>query len=209
MLAFHPSYSFPPRVLRRLATLAIAALFTLVTTQALATEDPAPPPTLRIGGALTAGYAFMHRSASSPAAEREGLALGAEVHVHPYSQHGFFAAATSAGALFGPEVDILDAGYSWRFLGSSRLRGLTGAGYFDVGPAFAFVRNATPAPTHDVFGGRASVAFDAQLYNVTLGVVVGYRGGVPLGGARDGWEGAFTSMLRVGVVFDVGTATSK
>jgi hypothetical protein len=65
------------------------------------------------------------------------------------------------------------------------------------------VRHAPPASNHDVLGGSVSVAMDLQLYNLTLGLVVGYRGGVPLSGTPDGWEGAATGMFRLGAVFDV------
>lgn len=217
----------------RVATVAMALAFTLVTTHALATEETAEPnpsgddttprptlpphdeetavtphPALRIGGALTGGYAYMHRSLSRPS-NKDGLVFGGEVHVHPYSAHGFFGGVTGAEGIFGPSVTIIDAGYSLQFLGSPSLKGFTGAGYLDVGPAFAFVSHADPAPDHDVLGGHASVAFDAQIYNVTLGVAFGYRGGVPLSGANDAWEGALTSVLRLGAVFDLGVEKPK
>ncbi len=116
--------------------------------------------------------------------------------------HGVALAYTHADTVFGPNVNIVDAAYSIRFAGNPQLRGLTGAAYFDVGPALGFVAHAPPARDHAVLGARVSLAFDAQIANVTIGLIFGYRGGVPVSGTPDGWEGAATALLRLGLVFD-------
>jgi len=184
----------------------LAGLFALsLSSTALCAEndapEAAPPPPLRIGAAGTFGYASLHRSSSDPVSEG-ALSIGGELRVYPYSRHGFALAYSHAEGIFGPTVSIADAVYSFRLLGGAPLKGVTGAVYVDLGPSIGFVSHAPPGPDHTVFGGRASVAADLQIYNVTLGPVLAYRGGVPLGGPQDNWEGAVTLMLRAGIAFD-------
>jgi hypothetical protein len=145
---------------------------------------------------------LVHRSVSSPTSEG-AFAAGGELRVHPYSAHGFVLGFTQASGIFGPNVTIVDAAYSLRLIGSNRLEGVTGAVYVDLGPSIGFVSDAPPSPNHQVLGGRAGVAADTQIYNVTIGTVVGYRGGAPLGSVTDHWEGAFIWMLRAGLIFDL------
>jgi hypothetical protein len=169
-------------------------------------EDETPETTahpLRVGVAGTAGYGKVHRSSSDPSSEGT-IAYGGELRVHPYSPHGFVVAYTYAAGIFGPNVSIVDGAYSLRVLGPKKLRDFAGALYFDVGPSVGFVSHAPPASDHTVLGGRVSIAADAQIWNFTLGPVLSYRGGVPLSGAPDNWEGALTVFLRAGLVFDVG-----
>jgi hypothetical protein len=156
----------------------------------------------RIGAAGTIGYASVHRSTSDPTSEG-AYAIGAELRVHPYSQHGVVLAYTYAEGIFGPHVSIVDAAYSIRLIGGKPLHGATGALYVDMGPSIGFVSHAPPGPDHTVLGGRVSLAADVQLWNITIGPVASYRGGLPLGGPPDGWEGALTVFLRAGVVLDL------
>lgn len=164
-------------------------------------ETSAAPAPLRIGVAGTLGYGSVHRSSSSPA-EEGATAIGGELRVQPYSAHGFTLAYTYAEGIFGPRVSIADATYSLRVLGSRRLTGVTGALYLDLGPSVGFVSHAPPGPDHTVVGGRVSAAADMQIWNFTIGPVLAYRGGVPLSGPPDGWEGAVTLLLRAGFAFD-------
>ena len=130
--------------------------------------------------------------------------MGAQLRHQPTSSpHGFAATFLRAEGIFGPRVTIFDAAWSYRFIGGGPLGDASGAGYFELGPAFAFVSGAPPAPDHRVLGARASVSFDGYLGPVLLGVTLGYHGGVPLGGPRDAWEGAATSLLRLGLAFDL------
>jgi hypothetical protein len=167
-------------------------------------EDASPPhPAPRLAIAALGGYAFLHRSASDPSS-RDAATLGAQLRVHPTrSPHGFSASFLHAEGVFGPVVSILDAAYSYRFLGGHRLGGASRAAYLDAGPTLAWVWGAPPAADHRVLGARVSVAFDGHLGPLLVGVTLGYHGGVPLGGARDAWEGAVTSLLRVGFAFDL------
>jgi hypothetical protein len=185
------------------ATLSTAALVTAFADDAHAQESVAEPPSvpLRLGAAGMLGRAIVHRSTSSPSSEA-AVAVGGELRVHPYSPHGFVLGYTYVEGPFGPRVSILDAAYSVRLVGSRTLRGVTGALYADIGPSIGIVTDAPPAPDHNVLGARASVAADMQIWNFTIGPLVAYHGGVPLSGAPDGWEGALTFLVRVGLVFD-------
>jgi hypothetical protein len=180
---------------------ALGLLLLLVPSRARADEAvswASDPDAVRIGGALSAGFAYMHRSTASPGTAG-GAALGGDLHVHPYSMHGFYAGYTTAGSAFGPSVSLVDTGYSLR-LGNRRLKDSIGVAYLDLGPALGVVSGA--GPEHATLGGHAGVTLEVRLWHVTAGLSVGYRGGVPLRGG-DGWEGSFDVMARVGVIFDV------
>ena len=177
------------------AALVVAILALSNASRADDTHDITPP---RLTVAGVAGYAFLHRSVSDPSS-RDALVLGGELRAHPTSlPHGFVATFLHAEGVFGPRVSIFDAAWSYRFVS-----GVSGAGYFETGLTIAFVSDAPPAPNHRVLGGRVSLAFDGYLGALLVGVTLGYRGGVPLGGPPDGWEGALTSVARVGGVFDL------
>jgi hypothetical protein len=132
------------------------------------------------------------------------LLYGGDLRLHPTSSpHGLTAGALDGGGLFGPNVSILDAAYSYRFLGGERLHDMQGAAYVDVGPMLAWVSNVGPAADHRALGARASVCFDGYLSILLVGIQFGYRGGVPLSGAKDAFEGAATASLRVGLAVDL------
>jgi len=165
-------------------------------------EDDDQDPPLRLGIGVSGGYAHFHRSSTDPTT-RDGVLAGIDVRVHPHREHGAVFGVSAGGAVFGPTVVILDAAYSFALTAPRRLGGVGTSAYAEVGPAFGIVSDAKPASDHTVLGGRASFAMDFHLTYVTVGAFVGYRGGVPLGG-DDGWEGALSMGLRLGVVFDVG-----
>jgi hypothetical protein len=137
------------------------------------------------------------------------VAVGGELRVHPYSRHGGAFAITGGGGFFGPNVTLIDAVYSYTLTVPRPLHGVTTAVYLDVGPALGIVSSAGPSPDHSVLGGRVSATADLQLSSFTIGITAGYRGGVPLSGAPDAWEGAFTAMLRAGLVLDFGSEKAK
>ena len=147
------------------------------------------------------GYVLFHRSTSEPTTQG-GLAWALDVHLHPRSVHGFFLGYTHGEGIFGPKVTIFDGGWSWRFLGGRRVGGVSGAGYLDVGPAVGLVSDDNPS--HAVAGAHVGLTFDAHLGFFVLGVALAYRGGIPIAGPSDFWEGAASTMLRVGVVLDAG-----
>jgi hypothetical protein len=165
-------------------------------------------PAFRVGGAVTGGYASLSRTTSDPTNQMGGFTLGGELRVYPYSDHGLVLAFTNAEAVFGPNVNIADVAYSLRIVGGRPLKGVTGAVYLDLGPSLGLVTHASPTPNHTVVGGRATATFDLHLANFTVGVVLGYRGGVPVGVRDDPWEGALSAVARCGVAFDFGVRRS-
>ncbi len=175
--------------------------------------DPGSPPAapasadvylpFRVGLAARAGLADFHRTSSSPGNEA-GATLGGELRVHPHSRHGGAFAITYGGGVFGPNVTLIDAVYSYALTEPRPLHGVATAVYLDVGPALGIVSHAGPSPDHAVLGGRVSATADLHLALFTVGIAAGYHGGVPLSGAPDAWEGALTAMLRAGVVLDFG-----
>jgi hypothetical protein len=182
----------------------------LLAEPARATEDQtasSQPSATRVGLTLTLGPAILERSPSplNPTHVNQlgGGAVGIELRIHPVaSRHGFLLGATGLAAVFGPGVNIFDLDYSLRLFGPPHLSGVTGAAYVEAGPFLATVGNVAPDPDHSVAGGRVGLAADLQFANFTLGLEVDYRGGVPLGNARSPWEEAFTTLLRLGIVFN-------
>ena len=66
------------------------------------------------------------------------------------------------------------------------------------------------SPTnHQVLGGRAALVGDVPFSSFTTGLAFTYRAGVPLSGAPDAWEGAFSLALRLGVAFDFGASPAR
>jgi hypothetical protein len=168
-------------------------------------EDEGPGGKAPLGTHVSAdgsvGYVMFHRSTSEPTT-MGALAWALDVHMHARSVHGFFLGYTHGEGLFGPKVTIFDGGWSWRFLGGRRVGNVSGAGYLDVGPAVGLVSEDNPS--HAVAGAHVGLTFDAHLGYFVLGVAFAYRGGVPIAGPPDVWEGAASTMLRVGFVLDAG-----
>jgi hypothetical protein len=159
---------------------------------------------VRVGTAASIGFAEFHRSVGVPSVEA-GATIGGELRVHPYSSHGFLAGFMYGGGIFGPTVTTLDADYSLCVSCPRSLEGVTGAVYLDVGPSLGFVHVSSGSPLHHVLGGRVAAAADLQLGSFTVGLMLGYRGGVPIDKqVRDDWEGAVTIDARLGFAFDFG-----
>jgi len=164
------------------------------------------PTSVRVNAAATLGFGNYTRSVTSPQSE-SGAALGGELRVHPYSMNGVLFAFGSGGAVFGPTVTTVDFGYSFRPLAPRFMREVTGAVYFDIGPSMGWVW--PNQNLHHDLGGRAGIALDLQIYNVTLGAQVVYHGGVPVdGSAVSQWESFFTAGVRAGFAFDFGRRAS-
>ena len=166
------------------------------------TSTPKAPAATRIDLSASIGYVDFERSASDPSTQGGG-AIGVDVHVHPGVEHGFFLSYVLGEGVFGPDVSIVSGGYSFLFLGTRELKGITGAGYLNLGPAVGVVSGMSP--NHVVVGGHAALTFDAHVGSLSLGFSLAYDGGVPTGGVPDAWEGAILGMLRLGAVFDVGS----
>lgn len=168
----------------------------------------APPPKegapFRLGLAIDGGYAYFHRTESSPRTQG-GVGLGAQVRIHPYSRHGFVGGVFRGAGIFGPGVTVIDAGYSLALFEPEPLDRGSLALFVELGPSFGIVEKATPSSDHTVLGLRGAVSAEVQISNFLVGASIGYRGGVPLTpGVVDGWEGALTGVLRLGASFDLG-----
>ena len=127
---------------------------------------------------------------------------------------GFAAGASLAGP---PQVGFFDAAYSFADFSSRRFRGFGGAFSFDVGPSLGLVQatyDTTPpqnapttgpqpdVPSHVTIGARVSMHADLFVGPVMLGIVLGYRGGVPSNASsRDNFEGMFFFNLEIGGAF--------
>jgi hypothetical protein len=157
---------------------------------------------VRVSASGMIGLASYDRAVTSPQSESGG-GYGGEVRIHPDSVNGAFFAAQTGGALFGPTLTTIDLGYSLRPFAPQRLKGITGSLYFDVGPSVGLVW--VPQGFHNDLGGVVGVAFDLQIWNVTVGAQVTYHGGLPIdGGAAAQWESSFMGGLRLGFAFDLG-----
>ncbi len=170
-------------------------------------EAPAPDPAarawpnhaaMRLNLSATALFLNYARTGTS-ADNQDGLGLGGEVRVHPYSASGFLAGFQTGAGVFGPSVTVVDAAYSLRAFAPDRLKGVRPALYFDVGPSLGFV--AANGSSHHDLGGRAGVAFDVQFWNLTAGVEAVYHGGLPVDGPSQ-WESSASVGVRLGVAFD-------
>lgn len=192
--------SLSPRILGPIvgASLLVASL-------GRADEDwPPSVPAVRVETMGVGGYGLLNRLDTSPN-KADGVVVGGEVRVHPYSAHGFLVDFLHAAGVFGPGVNVVEAAYSLRLMEGRSLHTVpTGALYFEIGPSLGFVSHAPPDPNHTVLGGRASFAGDLRIGNFAVGGSLGYRGGVPLGSATSPWEAAVTVLGRLGVVFDFG-----
>jgi len=189
----------------RLLPLAAGLLAVAVARNARADDGAwlAPVDAVRVSGSAGYGLADFARTQTSPM-ERPGLMFDVQLRVHAYSPHGVVFGVAEGGELFGPDVKIVEAGYSLRLLGSRDLRGATGALYFDVGPVLGVVTDAEPAADHATFGVRTAITGDVHLWNLLVGATLAYRGGVPLSGEPDPWEQAVSATLHAGLVFDLG-----
>ncbi len=152
------------------------------------------------------------------------VAAGAlETRVH-FGHHGFLlgvgfvprseASVSSSGS---PPVGSFDVAYSFADFSNRRMRGFGGAVSFDIGPSIGLVgstyepvaaQNAmTNSPVLDVashatIGARVSAHADLFIGPVMLGVVVGYRGGIPTNASsHDNWEGLFFFNVEIGGAF--------
>ncbi len=131
-----------------------------------------------------------------------------------FGHHGFLA---STGFTDSPRVAFFDAAYSFADFSSRRMRGFQGSVSFDVGPSIAYVgntyvatnaQNATTASPvldiggHATIGGRISSHVDLFVGPVMLGLVLGFRGGVPTNASsKDPFEGVFFFNFEIGGAF--------
>lgn len=131
-----------------------------------------------------------------------------------FGHHGLLV---GSGFTDSPRVVFWDLAYSFADFSSRRMRGFQGALSVDVGPSVAYVgntfvaTNAQGAPTdvpaldvasHATIGGRLSAHVDLFVGPVMLGLVLGYRGGIPTNASsKDSFEGIFFFNFEVGAGF--------
>jgi hypothetical protein len=132
-----------------------------------------------------------------------------------YFGHQGFLLAT--GFTDSPRAAFADAAWSFADFSSRRMRGFHGAVSFDAGPSVARVSatyvatNAQGAPTlspildvgsHATIGARISAHVDLFIGPLMLGLVLGYRGGVPTNASsKDSFEGIFFFNAEIGAGF--------
>ncbi len=128
-----------------------------------------------------------------------------------FGHHGFLVAS---GFTDSPRVAFFDAAYTFADFSSRRMRGFQGAVSFDVGPSVAYVgstyvatnaQNATSLSpvldvgSHATIGGRISSHVDLFIGPAMLGLVLGFRGGVPTNASdKDPFEGVFFFAFEIG-----------
>ncbi|HEY2366641.1 MAG TPA: hypothetical protein VGH87_09655 [Polyangiaceae bacterium] len=140
--------------------------------------------------------------------------LGA-IEARSYFGHQGFLIAT--GFIDSPRSAFADVAWSFADFSSRRMRGFHGGVSFDAGPSIAYVSanyvatNAQNAPTaspvldvasHAAIGARVSAHVDLFIGPFMLGLVLGYRGGVPTNASsKDSFEGIFFFNAEVGAGF--------
>ncbi len=131
-----------------------------------------------------------------------------------FGHHGLLFAT---GFTDSPRVAFFDAAYSFADFSSRRMRGFHGAVSVDGGPSIAYVGNTyvatnaqnatTAAPVLDVgshatVGARISSHVDLFIGPVMLGLVLGFRAGVPTNASsKDPFEGVFFFNFELGAGF--------
>jgi hypothetical protein len=181
---------------RLLVLLAALAASTRARADAVAQAPDAVRVTLSGG----VGYSWLNRTTTEPAS-MGGVVVGGDLHVHPYSAHGFYLDYSHPAGLFGPDVNVVSTGYSLALFETPRLRDTAGFVLLDVGPALGVVTGDGLA--HTVLGGRVGAEVGVRLLFFTLGLSASYQGGVPWSGVPDAWESAVTAMVKGGIVVDL------
>jgi hypothetical protein len=172
------------------------------------------PPVNRTLFALTLPVPIAFATRAGPNGGAQTTLLGA-LEARSYFGHQGFLIAT--GFIDSPQSAFFDAAWSFADFSSRRMRGFHGGVSFDVGPSIAYVsanyvatnaQNATSlAPVLDVgshatIGARISAHVDLFIGPVMLGLVLGYRGGVPTNASsKDSFEGIFFFNAEVGAGF--------
>src|SRR5262249_37581284 len=116
-----------------------------------------------------------------------------------------------------PRATFADATWSFADFSSRRMTGFHGAVSFDAGPSIAYVSptyfvvtTTNPPATstildvapHATIGARISAHVDLFIGPVMLGLVLGYRGGIPTNASsRDSFEGIFFFNAELGAAF--------
>ena len=172
------------------------------------------PPVNRTLFALTLPVPIAFATRAGPNGGAQTTLLGAIEARSYFGHHGFLLAT---GFIDSPRGAFADAAWSVADFSSRRMRGFHGGISFDVGPSIAYVsatyvatnaQNATSlSPVLDVgahaaIGARVSAHVDLFVGPVMLGLVLGYRGGIPTNASsKDSFEGIFFFNAEIGAGF--------
>jgi hypothetical protein len=197
----------------------IALLLAAILTPSVARADTDAfgnplPPVNRTLFALTLPAPIAFATRAGPNGGAATTLLGA-LEARSYFGHQGFLFAT--GFIDSPRSTFADVAWSFADFSSRRMRGFHGGVSFDAGPSIAYVSatyvatNAQNAPTsspvldiasHATIGARVSAHVDLFIGPVMLGLVLGYRGGIPTNASsRDSFEGIFFFNAEVGAGF--------
>ena len=196
-----------------------ALVLALIVTPSVARADVdefgnALPKVNRTLFALTMPVPIAFATRAGPNGGAQTTLLGA-IEARSYFGHQGFLIAT--GFIDSPRGAFADAAWSFADFSSRRMRGFHGGVSFDAGPSVAYVsatyvatnaQNAvTSSPVLDVashatIGARISAHVDLFIGPVMLGLVLGYRGGVPTNASsKDSFEGIFFFNAEIGAGF--------
>ena len=157
----------------------------------------------RVVAVANGGLGFMSRSTSSPTTPgaSAGFAWGGDVAWLFKGIQGVRVGYAYGIGIFGPELHVVDVGYTWQYNTHRELKKLTGSFGFTLGPSVGFVNYLGSNPDeHVTFGGRVGAFADLNIWNFALGIDGGYRFGFASG---YGAEGFGTFGAHLGLTFDV------
>jgi len=173
------------------------------------------PPVRRTLFALTLPAPIAFATRDGPLGGAQTTLLGALEARSYFGHHGLLLAT---GFIDSPRSAFADAAWSFADFSSRRMRGFHGGVSFDAGASIAYVsatsyvatsaQNGAPAApaldvaSHATIGARISAHVDLFIGPFMLGLVLGYRGGVPTNASsKDSFEGIFFFNAEVGAGF--------
>ncbi len=164
------------------------------------TEKEAPHD--RVLAVANGGLGLMSRQApTNGSATGSGYTFGGDLAWLFNGNQGVRVGYAYGIGIFGPEVHVVDAGYTWQYNTHRDLKKLTASFGFVLGPSVGFVNYLGNNPDeHVTFGGRAGAFADLDIWNFALGVDASYRFGFASG---YGAEGFGTIGAHLGLTFDV------
>jgi hypothetical protein len=156
----------------------------------------------RVVAVANGGLGFMARQASAgEPATGGGFSCGGDIAWLFEGNQGVRVGYAYGIGIFGPELHVVDVGYTWQYNTQRDLKKLTGSFGFVIGPSVGFVNYLGNTPDeHVAFGGRAGAFADLNIWNFALGLDASYRFGFASG---YGAEGFGTVGAHLGLTFDV------
>jgi len=157
----------------------------------------------RVVAVANGGLGFMSRQVSDPKSEANvgGFTGGADFAWLFKGNQGVRVGYAFGQGIFGPELHVVDVGYTVQYNTSPKLKGVTGSFGAVLGPSVGFVSySSNMADEHTSFGGRAGAFADLNVWSFALGIDASYRFGFASG---YGAEGFGTVGAHLGLTFDV------